>query len=432
MITIIEEDDPSFSYTGTSICEGDANALATITGLTGGSFTSSPAGLVINGSTGEVDVASSTLDISYTITYTTTGVCPSSQDATLIINTAPTTTTVTTNFTGNTICLGESIDLSASVSGTNITYNVYDALTGGTLLGSTDLTVSPTTTTDYYIEALNIAGCSPLSGREPITVTVNSLPLLGVNSDEDICLGDSITLIASGTGTFSWSTTATTASISVSPLTTTQYEVTLTDANLCESMDSILVSVTTINGSIVAEDDSYTVSQGVIVPLDILSNDTYSGNNINIIVPSLNGTGTLELDGTITYLSNEGFEGVDSIVYTICSDLCISLCDTGTVEIDVESNTQLVISGGFSPNGDNINDIFMILGLEKYPNNNLTVFNRWGSLVYQSAPYNNDWDGKSSGKGVLIGDKVTTGTYFYILELDESTEVIRGSLEIKR
>ena len=60
-----------------------------------------------------------------------------------------------------------------------------------------------------------------------------------------------------------------------------------------------------------------------------------------------------------------------------------------------------------TPNGDGWNDIFMIDYLNQYDIRKLTIFNRWGTIVYQSDDYQNDWDG---------GD-VADGVYFYVLEL---------------
>ena len=60
-----------------------------------------------------------------------------------------------------------------------------------------------------------------------------------------------------------------------------------------------------------------------------------------------------------------------------------------------------------TPNGDGWNDIFMIDYLNQYDIRKLTIFNRWGTMVYQSDDYQNDWDG---------GD-VADGVYFYVLEL---------------
>jgi gliding motility-associated-like protein len=429
-ITITQQDDPGFNYTTSSFCQGDGNPLATITGTAGGNFTSAPAGLVINGTTGEVDVATSTLDVTYTITYTTTGTCPDSQDATLIINSAPTTPTVTTSVVGNTICIGESIDITASGSGTSITYNVYDALTGGTLLGVTDLTVSPTVTTDYFVEAVNTAGCAPSSGREVVTITVNPLPSIDAGTDETICPGDVVTLTATGTGMYSWSTTETTQSIDVSPITTTTYTVTLTDANTCVNSATVDVNVNATGAVLVAVDDSYNVDFEVLTNLDVLSNDTVSATVTTIIIDPLNGVTSVQTDGSVDYTGNTGYTGADSFTYIVCEALCATICDTATVSIEVENN-DLEVPGGFSPNGDNINDLFVINGLSSYPNNHLQIFNRWGDLVYNAQPYNNDWDGSSTEAGVLLGDKVTSGTYFYILDLGDGNTVLRGSIEVK-
>jgi gliding motility-associated-like protein len=101
------------------------------------------------------------------------------------------------------------------------------------------------------------------------------------------------------------------------------------------------------------------------------------------------------------------------------------------VTITVENN-DLEIPGGFSPNNDNINDMFVINGLSAFPDNTLQIFNRWGDLIYKAQPYNNDWDGTANSGTVLLSSKVTTGTYFFVLDLGNENEVIRSSLEVKR
>jgi gliding motility-associated-like protein len=62
----------------------------------------------------------------------------------------------------------------------------------------------------------------------------------------------------------------------------------------------------------------------------------------------------------------------------------------------------------------------------------LQIFNRWGDLIYKAQPYNNDWDGTATQGTILISGKVTTGTYFFILDLGNDSEPLRGSLELKR
>ncbi|HRN38112.1 MAG TPA: gliding motility-associated C-terminal domain-containing protein, partial [Flavobacteriales bacterium] len=58
----------------------------------------------------------------------------------------------------------------------------------------------------------------------------------------------------------------------------------------------------------------------------------------------------------------------------------------------------LVVPDAFSPNGDGVNDTYVVQGLEYYSGNKFQVFNRWGSKVYERSPYRNDWDGTSETK----------------------------------
>ena len=89
----------------------------------------------------------------------------------------------------------------------------------------------------------------------------------------------------------------------------------------------------------------------------------------------------------------------------------------------------LVIPNIFTPNGDNINDYFVIKNIE-YWNINLQVFNRWGVIVYEDNNYKNNWDGKYKG------NPLADGTYFYIIKTkgkDSGNEKeYKGSLMIMR
>ncbi|MCC8424527.1 gliding motility-associated C-terminal domain-containing protein [Mucilaginibacter sp. UR6-11] len=71
----------------------------------------------------------------------------------------------------------------------------------------------------------------------------------------------------------------------------------------------------------------------------------------------------------------------------------------------VQQVYPLVITNVFTPNGDGVNDTFVIPGLDTYPDNELTIINRWGNTVYKKTNYKNDWDGNG----------MVEGTYFYVL-----------------
>ena len=94
------------------------------------------------------------------------------------------------------------------------------------------------------------------------------------------------------------------------------------------------------------------------------------------------------------------------------------------------------IPSGFTPNGDGHNDAWNILGgvpdnLQKlstlYPRAIVEVYNRWGILVYQSAPgYPEDWDGTANGKEVPVN------SYYYIIDLYNGSKPIIGNITILR
>jgi gliding motility-associated-like protein len=74
----------------------------------------------------------------------------------------------------------------------------------------------------------------------------------------------------------------------------------------------------------------------------------------------------------------------------------------------------------FSPDGDGKNDTWAIKNIELYPDNKLTIFNRWGDEVYSAKGYNNatGWDAQN----------VQSGTYYYVLtaNIDGSARVFKG------
>ena len=80
--------------------------------------------------------------------------------------------------------------------------------------------------------------------------------------------------------------------------------------------------------------------------------------------------------------------------------------------------SMLTIPRGFSPNGDGINDTWVIPGIETFPNHEIRLFNRWGAEVFSAVNYQNDWNGVSNGKRVLggSGDRLPPGAYYYIIE----------------
>ena len=88
-------------------------------------------------------------------------------------------------------------------------------------------------------------------------------------------------------------------------------------------------------------------------------------------------------------------------------------------------NDVTIANNILTPNGDGKNDVFVILGLEKYPLHTLFIYDRAGRLVYRSSPYHNDWDGK------LNGLTLNEDTYYYVLDVgDKRIGIIRGFITL--
>ncbi len=394
----------------TTLITGDAGGVWTGTGVSGNNF--DPSGL------------SGNINITYTVG---TAPCQDMQTSSINVLSAPIAPTVSS--ISDTICEGDTTSIVASGSGTGITYNVYDALTGGTNLGTTPLVVSPSTTTSYYVEAVNSNNCANIGGRIAVTIVVEALPIADAGINQTVCPGDNVNLLASGGIAYSWDHGDMTAASTITATNTQHYYVTVSNAN-CSARDSVLITVNN-PGSVSAVDDYANGASGNLISVNVSTNDSGDPNSVSILNGPFNGSATANA-GIIDYTSNTGFTGMDSISYQICDAFCSSICDTATLYISVEEDIDITVPTGFTPNGDGINETLVIHGLSQYPDHTLLIYNRWGDLVFSAEPYNNDWNGQS--EKALYGERVVDGTYFYVLTYETSnneTVKLNGYVEVK-
>jgi gliding motility-associated-like protein len=162
-------------------------------------------------------------------------------------------------------------------------------------------------------------------------------------------------------------------------------------------------------------------SQAVFIP--ILSNDLIPGGAeyVGIRIAPANGQATVRPDFQILYVPRSGFCGEDRFTYEVCN---LSACDQAEVIVQVAC-AELVFYNGFSPNGDGINDRFIIGGVEAFPENELIITNRWGNEVYRQMGYKNQWGGTWNGN--LLPD----GTYFYLF-FDGTGRTFNGYVQVQR
>ncbi len=171
-----------------------------------------------------------------TTTYTVTGTdlatgCSNTEEEVIVVSANPTADA----GSDKTNCSGYPLVLSVS-GGSTYVWN--------TLETTSAITISPTITTTYVVTAFSVAGCQDV---DSVAVSVLPLPPAVAENDTSICSGSSVTLTASGGDSYLWNTGITTNSITVTPVTTTTYIVTVTDAVTgCTDSDEAVVIINPI------------------------------------------------------------------------------------------------------------------------------------------------------------------------------------------
>jgi gliding motility-associated-like protein len=124
-----------------------------------------------------------------------------------------------------------------------------------------------------------------------------------------------------------------------------------------------------------------------------------------------NGTNWLKLNPTpiddTVYCGNFDTLPVGFNIFKVVTTNGIDTSESNYAICNQPEPPVVTVPNVITPNGDGWNDIFMIDYLNQYDIRKLTIFNRWGTIVYQSDDYQNDWD----------GGNVADGVYFYVLEL---------------
>lgn len=205
-VIITQADDASFYYPSATYCQSGVNPTPTITGLQGGTFSSTPSGLLINPTTGNINLAGSALG-AYTLSYSTFGPCPNTSSITMTI--ANTTPFANFSYPGTPFCQNTTNPLPTFGPGASAGF--FSATPAGLVFaqvntGAINLSTSAagTYTVTNSIPASGI--CAATSAT--YTVVINPTPIITATpSTQNVCKGSvsSIALSSTVPGTnFSW------------------------------------------------------------------------------------------------------------------------------------------------------------------------------------------------------------------------------------
>jgi len=214
--------------------------------------------------------------------------------------------------------------------------------------------------------------------------------------------------------TYEWSNGGTTTGIS--GLAAGTYSVLITDSFGCQTTETVTVN----------QPDSLFVTLTSPVFAGGYNVSTWSGSDAVILSTVDGGT------NPYNYLWSNGettasISGLSAGTYSlIVTDMmgCTAYASTRLTQPDI-----LEMPSGFSPNGDGANDFFVVHGIDAYPINLISIYNRWGNIVYEKENYQNEWNGENN-----LGEQLPDATYFVILvvEAGEDKIVLKGYVDLRR
>ncbi|MEO7983761.1 MAG: gliding motility-associated C-terminal domain-containing protein [Bacteroidota bacterium] len=388
--------------TGGTICSGASFTPVVTSNATGYSWT--PTTGVSNPAI-KNPVLTPTSTTTYTVTGTL-GTCTIQQTVTVTVN------AVTINpITAGTICAGASF--TPSVTGNATSYS-WTPTTGVSNPAIANPVLTPTSTTTYTVTG-TLGTCTT---QQTVTVTVNTITMSPITGGT-ICPGASFTpsVTSNATG-YSWTPTTGVSNPAIAnpvltPASTTTYTVTGT-LGTCTTQQTVTVTVSpapTVNAgpdATIFLGGTYQM-QGNGAAGTYLWTPSIGLSATNILNPNANPISTTTY--TLRVTNAQGCFATDDVTITVATANCVKPMEA------------------FTPNGDGINDLWLITNGNCITSATAQVFNRYGAKVFESNDYKNTWNGTYKGK------PLPDGTYYFIITyrlLNGKLELLKGNVTILR
>jgi len=311
--------------------------------------------------------------------------------------------------------------------------------------GQTTQQILVTAGGDYTVQVGNGVCLSEVSDPVNVNVTPSpAKPVITVTGNTTICGTGSVDLTGPDGVEYIWSTGAVTQTITVSQ--TGVYYLLTKSAGNCPSIpsDPVVVTILTPPCGVIVTNQPPVINSTPLasqiegrVHVDLTTLISDPDNNIDFSTLQLTSNTTAKnapayIDAAYNLVieySGIPFTGTDRITLEVC-DLA-SACIQQVIDIDVVGDIE--VFNGVTPNGDGFNDFLLIKyidSIEGASQNKVTIFNRWGDVVFEVTEYNNS-DRAFFGLNQK-GNELPSGTYFYKIEIADRSKPVTGYLTLLR
>ncbi|WP_116787554.1 choice-of-anchor J domain-containing protein [Flavobacterium psychrotrophum] len=411
---------PAITFSYADVCELAANALPQVpVGFTtGGTYAS--ATLTVNAQTGAIDLSNATAG-THQVTYAVTAdaaTCTAAASYTAnIVITAATVPAITFTYTDVCVQASNALPVLSTGFATGGTY-ASATVTVNAQTGEIDLSTATAGTHQItYTTTADVANCiAGNSYTANIVINNRIVPVTGFTYQADYC-NDTATVtpdVATGFttgGTFTVNSTALTINPATGVINLDNTEAgtyvityTYTSQNDCEQSGNSSFTLTLSSSLAVNIADSCVnnVKWLEAVP----ANNSFDAAQVSYLWEDANGNeigiDSATFNATEYYNDNPNLTFPATITVTVISGRCSVTQDF------VIDNVLCEVQKGISPNGDGKNDYLDLRGMNV---GKITIFNRYGTKVYEKRNYTNEWTGNTDS-----GEELPTGTYFYAIE----------------
>lgn len=386
----------------TAICSGQVITLAT-SGSNGNRYQWKPVNGMVSAATAispQVSPGTTTL---YSVIARNDHGCVATDSVNVTVNISPTVKA----SADSTICLDGKANITA-VSSNAIRYDWWPA-DGLDNISSPLVVASPAATTAYGIKVTDVNGCN---GFDTVVISVIPKPVFGITPGyKNICRGDTLALVATGGDVYRWypadGANNAAATAQVHPDSTTNYAV-IIDNHTCNVSDTLQARV------IVIQPFALSVSKLNDVDCFARTSRLQATGGANYVWRPANTLNN-------AYSASPVASPLTSTMYYVSATNGNGCIQRDSVMVNViTSNVQngYLLPSAFTPNGDQVNDCFGVKDWGGIKSILLSVYNRWGQLVFSTSSPSGCWDGTLSGR------PQPPGTYVYQVK----AETVCGSV----